>query len=807
MAPPAMPGGPGGGPGAPGGGGGPALTGKDLLRMVRRRKWLIIGFVVLMTTISGVSTWLWLKYAPLYRAMVVMTAEPPKDILGSAPQVRGDEVDRFKDTLTQLAKSQDILQQVITNNEVAATEWRKNAGADALEKLEDQVVVASMEGTNIITMTMTGQDAAGIATIVNALAREFQDNVGENYNRELLDTINGLQKQEQDYIEQIEARRAELKTLPRSDESSMRRALMTLDTQLQELTKQFEEIRLFAQRSRQELESFQVFQEQGKLDQKIEVVQRLQADPTLQAQIQQRESLSARAQAMLDKYGPNHRVYQEIRIQLQTLEKTIRDRENAIRDATLSTLKDSLERNLMDLQQQGASIRANIDVIEEKQRELQQNLKLVQRIQAEIDAKTRSINRITERLQELQAQRGMNEPVQIQQLATTPPKPYAPQWLIMIPLGVVLGLTLGGGISFLLEFMDTSIKSPSDVSQRANLPMLGVVPHTDDLQDEIDDLHQAFAIAPNSLLGESFRQIRTSLLFAGPVGQMRSLLITSPQPGDGRGTVTMNLGAAIAHGGRKVLIVDANFRQPMIRKLYKECRDGGLSNSLVGQGRWEDYVHEVEPNLHVMPAGPLPPNPAELLGSDDMRNLLSEMTSRYDQVLFDGAPCLVVTDPAILSTIVDGVILVVRAGANSSGVVVRTRDMIQRVGGHILGVILNGIRVTAGGYLRRNYETFYEYHEVEEDEDEEKVDVEPGQDPQEHDEDGEEDRSTRKARRKEQKRLEKLRRREARRQSKEEAEDEDSEDEESEDEQQKEESAPTGELASAASQDETEKND
>jgi capsular exopolysaccharide synthesis family protein len=301
-------------------------------------------------------------------------------------------------------------------------------------------------------------------------------------------------------------------------------------------------------------------------------------------------------------------------------------------------------------------------------------------------------------------------PVSVIQKAVKPREPSNPRWWINIPLGLLLGLVVGFGLTFLLELMDTSIKSPTDVSRRVDLPMLGMVPHLDDLEEEIADLRLAFMTNPNSLIGESFRQIRTTLQFSAPAAQLRSLLVTSALPGDGRSTVSLNLAAATAHSGRKVLVVDANFRQPMIRGLFPQAPESGLSNALVGQTHWKDSVREVHPNLFVLSCGPLPPNPSELLGSDAMRALLSELIAEYDQVVFDGAPCVLVTDPAVLSTLVDGVVLVVRASANTYGVVQRARDLLGRVGARMFGVVLNGIRVTAGGYLRKNYRTFYEYH-------------------------------------------------------------------------------------------------
>jgi capsular exopolysaccharide synthesis family protein len=215
---------------------------------------------------------------------------------------------------------------------------------------------------------------------------------------------------------------------------------------------------------------------------------------------------------------------------------------------------------------------------------------------------------------------------------------------------------------------------------------------------------------PNSLISESFRQIRTNVMFSGPSESRKVLLVTSPSPDDGRSTVAVNLAATMTAGGRKVLLVDANFRQPAVGTLFGNCPDGGLSSALVGEGKWEELIAEVEPGLWVMGAGPLPPNPAELLDSEQMRQLLTEMSGQFDQVIIDGPPSIVVSDANILAGQSDGVILVVRAGDNTYGLVQRCRDNLERIGAHILGAVLNGVRVSAGGYLRRNYTTFYDYH-------------------------------------------------------------------------------------------------
>ncbi|MCK5114248.1 MAG: CpsD/CapB family tyrosine-protein kinase [Phycisphaerae bacterium] len=259
--------------------------------------------------------------------------------------------------------------------------------------------------------------------------------------------------------------------------------------------------------------------------------------------------------------------------------------------------------------------------------------------------------------------------------------------------------------------MDSSIRAPSDISRRIDLPLLGMVPHIDDVDEEIGDLRTAFLHHPDTIICEAFRQIRTTLMFHGPDAPKRSILIASAMPEDGRTTVALNLASHISSGGGKILVLDANFRQPAIHGLFPECPPGGLSSVLLGEGNWKDYIHPVSPRMYVMPSGPAPQHPTELLGSRKMSELLEELYEEFDQVIIDSAPCLVISDTVSLSTLVDGVVLVVLAGENTHGVVQRTRDMLSRLGVHIYGAVLNGVRVTAGGYLRKNYDTFYEYRD------------------------------------------------------------------------------------------------
>ena len=690
------------------------ITGKMVLQALRKRKWLIIISVAFFTAVAVIATAIWLKYWPFYTATALLSVRPPENVLvGRTTITRAEELDRRKATFVALAKRQSILTKAAKSKEVKGTTWYQERPQDVISRMFDEIQVSAIMDTELLKISMTGRRPKELPEIINVVAKAFVDASRDVARQDQFKKINQLTTKALEVQNELLVIDRAVKTLRRPDAPDLRRSLFVLGEQLGTLAAQWEELALAHQQIAQQLAAFQQQERDGLLDSMIEVLQALSQDPSLQVQIRQEVATAATAEAYRQKYGLGHPIYQRLRIQLASLRSQIAERRTIVQQSTLSYLKDALTRQLDQIQAQMASVQRRSAEARERSREVQESLAAVEAKASRRKFLEESLNTIESRRMELTVTRRIADPVRIVQPAVIPEEPSMPKWEYMIPVGVFFGLAIGVGLALLLEFIDTSIRSPSDVATRVDLPVLGIVPHTNDLDEDIEDLRLAFMTHPNSLVGEAFRQVRTCLQFAGPAAQTRSLLITSALPGDGRGTVTMNLGAAMAHGGRKVLIVDANFRQPMIGKLFPQCPDSGLSNALVGQTDWEQLVYEVEPNLSVMASGPLPPNPAELLGSDHMRNLLEEMSAKYDQILFDGAPCLLVTDSPILSTLVDGVVLVVRAGVNTHGVVRRARDTLKRVGGRVLGVVLNGIRVTAGGYLRESYRTFYEYHEQE----------------------------------------------------------------------------------------------
>ena len=274
-----------------------------------------------------------------------------------------------------------------------------------------------------------------------------------------------------------------------------------------------------------------------------------------------------------------------------------------------------------------------------------------------------------------------------------------------------MGLMLSLGLAFFLEFMDDSIKSSSDVVRHLNLPLLGMIPAYDEEDAEEEGAAKISATHPHAVISESYRQVRTNLFFAAPAGELKSLLITSSSAGCGKTTTAVNLGITLANEGRRVLLVDGNFRRAALNRLFPaDGPNRGLSNVLVGQATAADVIRPSGiAGLEVMDSGPAPPSPADLLSNQRMRDFLERQKEYYDHIIIDGAAALVVDDARVLAGLVDGTIVVVRAGGTARGIVQRLIRELKTGHIRIVGILLNAVQPRRGGYFEKAYRSYYDY--------------------------------------------------------------------------------------------------
>ena len=203
---------------------------------------------------------------------------------------------------------------------------------------------------------------------------------------------------------------------------------------------------------------------------------------------------------------------------------------------------------------------------------------------------------------------------------------------------------------------------------------------------------------PKSITAEAYRTLRTNIQYSSFDNEIRTIVVTSSEPGEGKSTTAGNIAISFAQASMKTVIIDCDLRKPSLHKKFKISNIGGLSDILIGKEKIDDVVHHFNDELDIITSGKLPPNPAEMLGSRTMERLLIALKERYDMIILDTAPLQAVTDAQILSTKSDGIILVVRAHSTKRESVLQAKGLIEKVGGKILGTVLNGVENSRGKY-------------------------------------------------------------------------------------------------------------
>lgn len=277
--------------------------------------------------------------------------------------------------------------------------------------------------------------------------------------------------------------------------------------------------------------------------------------------------------------------------------------------------------------------------------------------------------------------------------ARPPLSASSPKVALNTVLGGLLGMLAAVGIAYTSRRLDDTIKTPDDIESLTGLPLLGTIVRMPGDKSRALQYRLATVLYPRSPAAEGFRHVRTNVEFASGETPLRSLLIASAVPGEGKTITASNLAVAFAQAGRTVCLVDADLRRPAVHSVFALPNEHGLSSLLRGEEyTYHSVTHETEvPRLRVLTTGPLPPNPAELLASTRMRAIVAGLLEQVDLVVIDSPPLQAVTDAAILSSMVDGTVVVTAAGRTRRGSLLRGQDALQRVGAKVLGAMLNGV--------------------------------------------------------------------------------------------------------------------
>jgi capsular exopolysaccharide synthesis family protein len=697
------------------------LTGSDVWRIIRAHIWLIIVLLV-ASAIGGyfVNWWLARNYSR-YTAtgLIQISAPTPFNLVLENKDAGIDTATLSVDQKTQAAMlmHESLLMKVLKDREdIRKTDWFKNFNGNitkAKEELLDNLRVSAVPETRLVAVQMTYSKPEDCRTIVEEIVSQHLDERRAASQYRVLERTQLLNNLKQKYQFRLRDLTQDLrdKAIKLSiDGMGTPGRLSTKEVELSEdLKKQFE-ISTEASQAKGAYDSAV-----GQVENGVEIprVQEL-VDRDQEVQMLKNNLLQIDMQLSANlSFGEEHNIVKGLKHQKEQLQDKldnkiaeVRAKETASYIEMLRSAKEAGEMALKGITDQIGQAKQDLgDLTYQMSQYLtaKDEEKTVHELQEQVSKQLDSMAQV-ENQKEASGIVWAAHP----ELPDTPSFPKLP---ITMAVAIMLGLGLSVGIAFLRELMDNTVRSPRDIERVGDLNLLGIVPHEDD-DPQVAGAPLPLVIfqAPHSMLAEQFRQLRSRLQHSTSLDSTRSILVTSPSPGDGKTTVTCNLAAGLALNGRRILLVDANFRRPELHRVFSVANETGFSTALSSLEAFPSAVCQTQvPNLDIMPSGPRPPNATELLESQLLTDFIDRALEEYDHVIFDSGPLLVVSESMAMAPRVDGVVTVVRARTNSRGLLQRMREALRQARAEHVGVVLNAVRSQAGGYYNRNIKTYYAY--------------------------------------------------------------------------------------------------
>jgi capsular exopolysaccharide synthesis family protein len=431
-------------------------------------------------------------------------------------------------------------------------------------------------------------------------------------------------------------------------------------------------------------------------------------DPALVAERQRLSQLNDEYTQLLQTYGSAYPRAKALKAQIEQMQRELAKETNT----QISRAQDEFDASALNESKLFAALKQQEEEAYGKgekaaQFELARN---------EYEARRLLYDGLQQRLQEAGIMSGLHSTaIHTVDSADVPVAPSRPRTRFNIAVGSSVGVALGCLLALLLEAMDTNLKTMNQIEQILQLPLLAAIPDVDP-EHLIPSKFKEHAIAPGpsswSKIAEALRGLRTSILLSSPGSPPKVLMLVSTRPAEGKSAVAGLTAITFALNRSKVLLIDADLRRPAIHLRFRTGKGLGLSSVLAGKCTLNEAVLEWPdlPNLHVLPSGPVPPLPSELLSSNQMEDLIDQARKDYDFVILDTPPVLAVTDASIIGRLVDAGILIVRYGSVQKEVVRRAIDLLERSGTHLLGVAVNAVDFASPEYSEYYGRKYYEYY-------------------------------------------------------------------------------------------------
>src|SRR5512133_1967474 len=557
--------------------------------------------------------------------------------------------------------------------------------------------------TNVIKITYNNTDPVRAREVVSTLVQAYLDQSISFKTEEASRTVNFVEEQLKSTRGDLEQSEVNLQAYKSAS------GVVKLDTEAEELIKKLSAIekdRAAITLQRQQVEfALNALQEARRKGQ-IYTPAVLRDDPLVSVMATRLAELEVQRRAMISENTESHPQVKAVQVQIDQVQRKIQ--------ATYETARLNLAKQEAGIQQQLLQYEAKMRTLPVAERDLARLIRfnkvnsdiymfLLQKHEEARIAKASTISNIN-----------------VVDPAITPDSPIKPQKRKNLMLGLLVGLMFGVGAAFFMDYLDDSIKDEEEAKRALGWPLLAMIPAIESEPGEsVPAGHAAQLVVmhkPKSSVTEAFRGMRTAIHFSSLRRDSKVIMITSSFPGEGKTTIAANLALTFAQAGNRVVLVDCDLRRPSLNTIFDHSRTPGVTEVLAGDVSWSEALHATDiDNISLLSAGTIPPNPAELLCSDSMRDLLIELRECYDMVLIDAPPVIPVTDAPLLSALTDLVVVVVESGRIPLKAAQRMKELLQSVQAPVAGFVLNDrtaiISGTYGYYGKGSYGRRYYGHD------------------------------------------------------------------------------------------------
>lgn len=704
----------------------PAGLAVDPVRILKKYRWVLIGSAVVGLGLGVAGHFAWLALSPVWRPFALFNVSPPvsaNPIQGTDP-LNAEEMARFMQTEVRRMTSDAVLQRVVEDPAIVqlcpqwTAKYTKDGNLDtkgALTRMRKIVDARVVPQTNLLELSVSGKYRDECTSLVKLVREKYmqvlKDQVGR-INRERTDSlrtqrdkynadVDTMQKQRDSLIkaqkvenlaEHVDSERANLGKV--NEELLKVEQLMKMsETQVASLNDQLKS------------PTGPVFNDdmRAEADQTPVVIQLKQLVTGMESQLQ---SLLNRG------FTREHRDCKRLQSEIDGANQNLRERRDSemrrLFDARLSLMQTTLDgyksqqTKLTTDRAELAARLVDLTSILAKLTDIDRNISGTLQLKSQAEADLNRINAISDLST-------VNRVVEIQ-FEAPPSQVTFPRPEIMVPAGLILSVGLVGGLVFLRELLDQRIKAPSDISLIPKARLLGWIPDAGEDPAGGGTPETAFRDRPQGVVAEAFRQVRSAVSRRISAADHRSILVVSAGPDAGASTIVSNLALAFGSADRRVLIIDANLRRPSQHRVFALPDSPGLCDVLGGSKTLAEAVqHTASPNVDLLAVGSRESRVIERLSAAVKGQVLAQAKAQYDIVLIDVAPAVVAGDAVALGQACDASILVVRALAEKRGMVARLRNELAETRGEFLGVLVNGVKSSSGGYLKGNIKVAAEY--------------------------------------------------------------------------------------------------